>query len=447
MCERGVICKGSNILVVFDTPKYAGSSSFGMSGINAHALTRTVAAGDKACSSVTHPRAVPYEHQRCELLPSSAQPLIHAFLRVSSKPHALAAGEPTAFFQCQFSSAALAALRDHLVAAVAILPAAAMLEAAFAAGRLLGASWSAFEACSLRAASFAAPLRLDDGHQDGPSIECAVQLHSGAIQLEQGSSDGKRIFFSAAFGHYVDVPIGRQAAVVKVSAFAAAILPRQTHAPAPALAIVDRRSSGMDAAVQAAGWDAALHLAAIQELDTSRSSLSVPAAVEMAWSAAVGSPASTPIVASAGKHPATSTARETYSRHSLDNESLTLPALISKPMTASMPRHDVALEQAPPASTAIQEASQLLYAKSWHGANARDQALSRVSDDPKQTSFLSAAWPAISLPSSAQPQDPSAALHILQLLKIWAADAARPSDVCIRAPGSIHQLPGSLPNG
>ena len=152
----------------------AGTSSFGMSGVNAHAI---IARADAAASAGSGLTQLAWQRSLCcyvEVLTP-----LHPLLGTASRPKqqelqlALALG----------SRPALAFLWDHRVQGGAIMPGAAYFEAAVAAGHVL--LRLAEPRLALTAAVIAAPLKLAEpaSSEPGAVLSVTLGLATGEVSL------------------------------------------------------------------------------------------------------------------------------------------------------------------------------------------------------------------------------------------------------------------------
>lgn len=140
---------------------YAGTSSFGMSGINAHALVRPL---DAPPAVLGHP-GLAWQQQVCRLGPAP-----HPFLSSWVEEGA---------FAMRLVQPGLAAIWDHCVDGRALLPAAAMLEASWAAvASLTGSSAGQL----LGRAAFSAPLPLTSGSAQEVYLRLSPSLESMVLE-------------------------------------------------------------------------------------------------------------------------------------------------------------------------------------------------------------------------------------------------------------------------
>ena len=173
-------------------PLLAGTSSFGMSGVNAHALLAAAGAAEPAVSA-----AAPQSSLAWERSTHWPHPLPHPLLLlVTVQPSS--GGSGNAECACDLGAANLAWLRDHQVQGRALLPGAAMFEvAAAAAAACLGGnatagsngSGSRGRAAALSALSILAPCLLPGAASARSSalLCCSVATGSGAVEVHSSS--------------------------------------------------------------------------------------------------------------------------------------------------------------------------------------------------------------------------------------------------------------------
>ena len=162
------------------SPANAGTSSFGMSGVNAHAILAPPAAVGAAAAAPAAPLAW-QRGLRC--LVEALVPL-HPLLATAVK------AKQSLAFRLPLSRPALAFLWDHKVQGAPIMPGAAYLEMAAAAGRTLLRLPE--PAVALTAAAIAAPLRLPSTkHADSVVVSAEVVLATGEISIRSGPAGSR----------------------------------------------------------------------------------------------------------------------------------------------------------------------------------------------------------------------------------------------------------------
>eukprot|EP00887_Chlorella_sp_A99_P003362 scaffold26.g3362.t1 len=171
----------------------AGTSSFGMSGVNAHAVLSTGAGVPPPGSSQQGKEL--YQRQRAWPVPQ-AHPLLAAATAVPRQSQAL--------FACRLDGPARAYLWDHMVHSRGLVPGAAMLEAAMAAVQTLlddsrssgAAAWATH--AGIAGASIPAPLILPTPGSAAPAaalpvVQCSVSYAgAGSAVVALQSSSGAR---------------------------------------------------------------------------------------------------------------------------------------------------------------------------------------------------------------------------------------------------------------
>lgn len=159
----------------------AGTSSFGMSGVNAHAL---LAPAGGVPANQPGSGMLPWEQQRYWPVPQQ-----HRLLQLPR----LAEGSAR-FAVALSSSAAQAYLWDHAVSGRALLPGTAMLEMAGAAGASLAEAAAPWLAVAVTRAAFAAPCLLPAASHGGSRLlllEVELSAATGAAELcSAGSGSG-----------------------------------------------------------------------------------------------------------------------------------------------------------------------------------------------------------------------------------------------------------------
>lgn len=256
----------------------AGTSSFGMSGVNAHMLLSAVAAaGDSAAAAG---ESLPWQRQRH--WPATApHPLVQL---VSSAGSA-------ALFSCRFSTASSAFLRDHCISGRLLVPATAFFELLLAAGSSAAEDSSKQQLQpSLVGVAIMAPKVLSQDAAGGSGAgQVSLQLNDGAAEVlsVDGTSHVRGAFCTAAA-----LPVPLQAAGSGTIS-ARQLLPNSQlgdayprHYNFAAISSAAACGSGSGWHAQPAAADAGLHLGAVKVAQLGDSASRVPVAV-----AAVASPA------------------------------------------------------------------------------------------------------------------------------------------------------------
>jgi acyl transferase domain-containing protein len=181
--------------------RLAGTSSFGMSGVNAHALLSAPAAYTSPQASAAEARVLSWQRSSYW-----ASPTPHPLLLAATAGPSSYGRPPGRLVECiaDLSTSSLAWFRDHAVNGRALLPAAAMFELAAAAatactnadGSIGGSSVAA-----LTGLSILAPCMLPEG---GSSLSfflrAIVDSRSGAVEV-LGSSGSRHLSGAAAVIH------------------------------------------------------------------------------------------------------------------------------------------------------------------------------------------------------------------------------------------------------
>ncbi len=150
----------------------ASTSSFGMSGVNAHALLS--APGEQALQAAASDSTAVMQQQlqRQRVWPL---PPMHPLL------HMAAALQQQAMVGCTLARPHLAYLQQQLLSGRATLPAAAVLELMAASGQVLSDSLA-------RVAVAEAALAMPIEWAKGTVLSCSIQLGHGAVQVTVGGS-------------------------------------------------------------------------------------------------------------------------------------------------------------------------------------------------------------------------------------------------------------------
>jgi hypothetical protein len=195
----------------------AGTSSFGMSGVNAHVIV--AAPSEQELRS--EPAGSAGSTGKQLLCSQRLWPLhqVHPMLL-----SALALPQQAAMFSCSLSRPALSYLWQQQTMGRSVLPATAILELLAAANGCL--SNDAPAAPAVADATLAAPVHCEQAAM----LTCSIQLSSGAVQLEAGGqlSATARLMWAASASHAVAAPAPASHAVSKLlAARLAAAVPQQ----------------------------------------------------------------------------------------------------------------------------------------------------------------------------------------------------------------------------
>ncbi|KAI8473970.1 MAG: hypothetical protein J3K34DRAFT_383389, partial [Monoraphidium minutum] len=181
---------------------HAGTSSFGMSGVNAHAILRAAAPGDAPGAPAPPAGGLELVWARRDFQAAAGLPVGHPLLYFAAPPPRSGGGGAVEFAVPLAARPALTFLWDHVVAGRPLLPAAAFLEMAAAAARALlaggsaGGAAGAAPAPALAATVLAAPLALPPlgggGSEGGAALvlTCSVDAETGALTLRSGAAGG-----------------------------------------------------------------------------------------------------------------------------------------------------------------------------------------------------------------------------------------------------------------
>ena len=146
----------------------AGTSSFGMSGVNAHALVSASAEGEAAASGAAFSDQL-LQRQRLWPLPPM-HPLLHLGAAVQQR----------AVLSCTLWRPHLAYLQQYSLGGGATLPAAAVLELMAASGAMLNDGKATV---AVAAATFGTPV----ASAGGLALTCSVELGHGTVQVAADS--------------------------------------------------------------------------------------------------------------------------------------------------------------------------------------------------------------------------------------------------------------------
>lgn len=251
--------------------RVAGTSSFGMSGVNAHML---LSAGAREGSSAAGAAPLlPWQRQR--YWPAAApHPLLQLVSIMGS----------TAQFSCLFGSASSTFLRDHCISGRLLVPATAFFELLLAAaGSTAEDSAKQQVQLSLTGVAILAPKILSqDASAASDAVQVSLQLSSGTAEVlsTNGSSHVRGSVCAAAA-----LPVPLVAGIGASGAARLLLVCGQTSGAAPgrhnfaAISGAAAFSSGSGWSAHPAAADAALHLAAVKVAGQGDGASRVPVAV------------------------------------------------------------------------------------------------------------------------------------------------------------------------
>jgi acyl transferase domain-containing protein len=164
----------------------SGVSSFAFQGTNAHLL---LAAGSTSSAAATAAVTAAAQQRQHLMQPKYLSVLAPAHSLVWSAAAALSGSSRSVHFEVQLSHLSVAWLFDHMVGGRPVLPGAAYLEVALAAGRqLLGSGYATDLA--LAAVSISAPLVLPEGPAAAAKVHLQVTVDPATGVLSISSSSG-----------------------------------------------------------------------------------------------------------------------------------------------------------------------------------------------------------------------------------------------------------------
>ena len=263
-------------------PAAAGSSSFGMSGVNAHMLlVPAAAAGGAPAESGT---AAPLAWQRQHYWPAPAPHPLLLHCTLAAAANSSSPGK-TAHFAASFAGAGAAVLRDHRVGGRLLVPATAFFELLLAAaGTARDDGMQQLLAPSLAAAAIQAPKIL--GQQAAAEADAAtitLQLGSGAAEV--ASTDGT-VHVRCSVATLPVAPLVPGSASPQPAVLAVLVGTRAASAAPPARRFNFARLDGGSGVAAGSGWrahpsptDAALHLSAVRVAGLTDEASRVPVAV------------------------------------------------------------------------------------------------------------------------------------------------------------------------
>lgn len=215
-------------------PLLAGTSSFGMSGVNAHALL-SMPDGDSGVADGLAALATDSDStwRRADFWP---RPIPHPLLLASAVQPSSSGGR-LAECTAELAAASLAWLHDHAVHGRALLPAAAMFELAAAAASACAASDSGSGTAQPALASLAvlAPCMLPGAQGSTFLLRCTVDSRTGALQVLSGA---RGLHLQANAASQAAVPPKGAAAAGQRPAAALLLAPRPAQSQGHNLAVV-----------------------------------------------------------------------------------------------------------------------------------------------------------------------------------------------------------------
>ena len=262
----------------------SGTSSFGMTGVNAHMLLALpsqpgpVVLGPEAAASL------PWQRQRHWPLPAP-HPLL-TFAAISSQQ----AG-PAVTFSARLSTPAAVYLRDHYISGRLLLPATAFFELLLSAA---STAWDAGAAATPASAArqlcpwglaISAPKILQHEEQAADVLAVTIMTHSAAAEVAStdGTAHVRCSVSTAAHASLAELPSSSQ----PISAVGMALAKSSSkHLPTrhfnfAALANAQQHSTARDSwSVDAAAADAALHLSAVKVAGLTDAISRVPVGVQ-----------------------------------------------------------------------------------------------------------------------------------------------------------------------
>jgi 3-oxoacyl-(acyl-carrier-protein) synthase/acyl carrier protein len=164
-----------------DAAMLTGTSSFGMSGVNAHAILSSVSKITQLNTITTYSKAA-WELQRMYTMPP-AHALLHGI-------HLGGIGSIAHFICAVSKSSSLSYLWDHQIIGVSTMPPAALLELAAAARTVLlgDAAVADSKVAAIPEATIAAVLQLSV-HNGSHMISCSVDIKQGLTQISAGNQN------------------------------------------------------------------------------------------------------------------------------------------------------------------------------------------------------------------------------------------------------------------
>jgi acyl transferase domain-containing protein len=174
-------------------------SSFAFQGTNAHLL---LAAGSTSSAAATAAVTAAAQQRQQLMQQKYLSVLAPAHSLVCSAAAALSGSSRSVQFEVQLSHPSVAWLFDHIVGGRPVLPGAAYLEVALAAGRqLLGSDYATDLA--LAAVSISAPLVLPEGPAAAAKVQLqiAVDPATGVLSISSSSSSSSGSHGAASTTH------------------------------------------------------------------------------------------------------------------------------------------------------------------------------------------------------------------------------------------------------
>ncbi|KAL4457258.1 hypothetical protein ABPG75_012123 [Micractinium tetrahymenae] len=426
-------------LVQADAQLFAGTSSFGMSGVNAHALLSMPESDHGAAGSLAAAAAGgDTSWQPADFWP---RPIPHPLL-LAANPSS--SGGRMAECVAEVSAASLAWMHDHAVHGRALLPAAAMFELAAAAAAACGGSDSGSGAALPALASLAvlAPCFLPGSQGGSFLLRCTIDGRTGALQV-----------LSGAHSLHLQAVAASQAAVARQQATAT----RTSNAAALLMPLAPAGSQGHNLAVvgaskqETAGYflhpgtfDASIHLAPVPTPGGE-----VVSRVPVAAGCLLLPPRD-------GKPPSGWAAAEVRGINPQDLSASNNIRWLPGSLTSGMCLAGLVSKVAParPAAAAVDPAVQLLYSVSWQAHSSSGSAAVQLSS--RRSGAGAVSWSlqaggagmaqAVAVQAGSESDAGFAAAH-LQFMQQAVRDQAPRSSLHLHTPASVVAQPAAAGSG